>query len=306
MNTCWARPGGGFTLARPDGLRLDAGKHLPVDFWRAFNGAFPGVYKVGELLDGHAGTLAATWREGGFTAMFDFPLAWAALDVFCRDASPAKLAAVLTDDARYPDASSLVTLLDNHDLPRLMSVCGGDQQKVEQALRFLFATRGTPSLTWGTEVGMTGAQEPENRASMRFVAHPLRDFIAARQRERATSPALREGATVVLEADARHVLFARVAPDGATVHVRVEDGRVTVTDAPDTPREVLVVRARAHTFEGTGRVVGSGAALGDWDPRRALTLPATVELPVRGVFEFKYLVDGEFEPGPNRVLYVAP
>ena len=58
---------------------------------------------LGELLDGDPGTVARTWREGRFTSMFDFPLGFAIADVFCRGESPAKLAAVLTNDRRYPD-----------------------------------------------------------------------------------------------------------------------------------------------------------------------------------------------------------
>ena len=74
---------------------------------------------LGELLDGDPSVVARTWKDGGFDALFDFPLAFAIADVFCRGQSPARLAAVLTNDRRYPDASKLVTLLDNHDLAAL-------------------------------------------------------------------------------------------------------------------------------------------------------------------------------------------
>ncbi|MFZ5440946.1 MAG: alpha-amylase family glycosyl hydrolase [Myxococcota bacterium] len=298
-------------LARPDGFRLDAVKHLPIEFWARFNGAFDGDFtRLGELLDGDPSTVARTWREGRFTSMFDFPLAFAVADVFCRGESPAKLAAALTNDRRYPDPSKLVTLVDNHDLPRILSVCGGDVEKTKQALTFLFAMRGIPSLTWGTEVGLEGAKEPENRPSMRFVEHPLREHVRAQMKQRLESPALRSGAAVPVEVTPARVVIARIADDGSTVHVVVEAGRVQVSTARPAERWLVEqwrtgARTRAVTFRGKGSVVGSGPELGDWDQAKARPMPVTIELPLNGAFELKRIVDGAWEDGPNRVLFVT-
>lgn len=266
---------------------------------------------LGELLDGDPGTVSHTWREGRFTSMFDFPLGFAIADVFCRGESPAKLAAVLTNDRRYPDPSQLVTLVDNHDLPRILSQCGGDVEKVKQALAFLLAMRGTPSLLWGTEVGLDGAKEPDNRKSMTFVEHPLRAHIARWMKLRAELPALSTGAALPVEVSKDRVVIARIAADGTTVNVTVEKGLVTVTPAPASPLALLAqwrtgARKITVTIPGKGSVVGSGPELGDWDRKKARPLPLTVALPEWGVFEFKRLVDGEWEPGPNRLLFVTP
>ena len=300
-STCSAPPGGGFRVARPDGFRLDAVKHLPLEFWAKFNGSFD-VMLLGELLEGDPGTVARTWREGRFTSMFDFPLGFAIADVFCRGESPAKLAAVLTNDRRYPDASSLVTLVDNHDLPRILSQCGGDVEKVKQALAFLISMRGIPSIIWGTEVGFEGAKEPDNRQSMRFVDHPLREHIAKWMKQRAESAALREGVAVPVEVTKDRVVIARIAPDGSTVNVKIEAGRVTIEAAapvsvPKGTKRVIIT--------GTGSVVGSGPEFGDWDRKKAKALPLTIELPLNGVFEFKRLIDGQWERGANRLLFVT-
>jgi hypothetical protein len=210
-------PGGGFELARPDGFRLDAVKHVPTAFWAQLNtelsrAAGRELWQVGELLDGSPQATAQTWRDGGFTAMFDFPLAFAMADVFCRGAPLSQLAVVLSNDRRYPDPSQLVTLLDNHDLPRVMSVCGGRVEAVSQALGFLLSGRGIPSLTWGTEVGQTGEKEPENRASMRFEKHPLQGVISGWLALRKRHAALREGVPVTLVATADHLVIGRLTP----------------------------------------------------------------------------------------------
>lgn len=297
-------------LARPDGFRLDAVKHLPLDFWAKFNGAFD-FMKLGELLDGDPALVARTWREGRFTSMFDFPLAFAIADVFCRGESPAKLAAILTNDRRYPDPSQLVTLVDNHDLPRLMSVCGNDLDKVKHALTFLLSMRGIPSISWGTELAMEGAKEPDNRASMRFEPHPLQDHLRGLMAQRRATPALRDGAALTTSLTATRVTIARIAEDGSTSVVTVENGRTTVTPGPRSDPALITqwrtgAKTQRVTFTGKGLVVGSGPELGDWNRAHAVPLPVTLELPLSGVFEFKRIIDGEWEAGPNRTLLVTP
>lgn len=315
-------------------------KHVPLDFWARFN-AEAGLaerLKLGELLDGDPSQVARTWAQGGFTSMFDFPLGFAIADVFCRDESPAKLAAVLTNDRRYPDPNALVTLVDNHDLPRLRSVCGKDEAKVTEALTFLLTARGVPSLSWGTEVGFEGEKEPDNRKSMRFVEHPLRALISGWLSARAERPSLARGAPLVLEATEKSLVLARLAEAEATIvyvnHTGAAmtaarlDGQAKPDLAPVPPgvtvRTVpgdfaaLAGRARrqwkgevtrAVTFDGEGYVVGSGPELGDWRPEKSVRLPVTLKLPVGGVFEFKRLtrdVGGvRWEPGANRLLTVS-
>lgn len=213
------------SFAHVDGYRLDAVKHLPVSFWARFNREMataggPRFWLLGEHLDGDPASVSATWREGGFNAMFDFPLRYAMVDVFCKDATPARLAAVLTEDRRYTDPSRLVTLLDNHDLPRVMSECHGDAHKAADALHFMLTTRGVPSLIWGTETGLSGEREPFNRPSMVFDdRHPLKAAVSRLLAARADSPALAAGAVAVAAADRHAVAILRVSPDQAALTV---------------------------------------------------------------------------------------
>ncbi|MFO0599237.1 MAG: alpha-amylase family glycosyl hydrolase [Myxococcaceae bacterium] len=290
-------------VARPDGFRLDAVKHLPVSFWARFRDELPNQWLLGELLDGDPQALVTTWKEGRFSTLFDFPLGFAITDVFCRGADPSKLAAALTNDRRYPDANALVTLVDNHDLPRLASACGGDRQKIAAALRFLLAMRGTPSIIWGTEIAATGEKEPDNRASMRFVDDPLREVISGAMAQRAASRALREGTTIVEKVGQGELSLLRVV-DGEAQRITVRAGQVEV--GPASTIAIPKAATRRVTFSGQGQVVGSGPELGDWKRERAMTLPVTLELPVGGVFELKRIIDGQWEEGPNRVLWVRP
>src|SRR5205823_3172475 len=132
---------------------------------------------LGEQLEGDPADIARVQRGGHFDAMFDFPLHFALIDVFCKGQAPTRLGAVLSNDRLYAHPESLVTLVDNHDLPRLLSSCGGDVDKARQALEFQLTARGTPALTYGTEAGLMGAKEPLNRGDMRFEEGPLAETI---------------------------------------------------------------------------------------------------------------------------------
>jgi glycosidase len=271
---------------RPDGFRLDAVKHLPLSFWRRFNAdirrhAGPDFLLLGEMLDGDPAVLARTQREGAFGALFDFPLHFATQDVFCKDQSAARLGAVLSSDRLYPDAHTLVTLVDNHDLPRLASVCQGDLQRIQGALLFTFTARGRPSLTYGTEVGLTGESEPENRADMRFETHPLRDYIAKLSQLRGRHLALRDGVPLLLHAAQDSFAYARVSAEEVAL-VAVNWGRgplklevggevggsgwldgwtgaaVPAGEASIGPRTVRLLVSEAAEGAGLGRVAGKG------------------------------------------------
>ena len=104
-----------------------------------------------------------------------------------------------------------MTLLDNHDLPRIASDCGGDLDRVRQALTFQLTARGTPAINYGTEAALKGAREPENRGDMRFGEQPLRSHIQKLLRLRAQHPALQSGAPLLLLAEAEQLVYARVA-----------------------------------------------------------------------------------------------
>src|SRR5690606_5704926 len=65
--------------ARPDGYRLDAVKHISLDFWQRYlrdlkQAAPAGFITLGEQLDGNPSTLQRVYAEGGFDSLFDFPL----------------------------------------------------------------------------------------------------------------------------------------------------------------------------------------------------------------------------------------
>jgi glycosidase len=243
-------------LARPDGFRIDAVRHMPADFLASMAAdlraiAGPDFTLLGEMFEGDPVVLAGTFAAGGFSQVFDFPLHYAMVDVFCGGAPVGRLASTLAADRYYEDPGALVTFLDNHDRPRVLSACGGDLDKVRAALRFQLTTRGTPSVTWGTEVPLEGAQEPENRADMDFdrqaLAGDLRDLLALR----AGSPALRAGRVRLLHVDEQLLVYAREGEG--------EDALVAVNMGTE-PRAAFLPDAWA------GRAPTGGVGLGPPSP----------------------------------------
>jgi len=244
---------------RPAGFHLDAVKHLPPSFWARYNDdlrahAGGDFLLLGELLDGDPVAQARVMKEGRFGAMFDFPLAFALVDVFCRGRSPSHLGAILTNDRLNPAPEAMVTLLDNHDLPRVMSECGGDVERVKQALAAQLTMRGVPALTYGVEEGLTGAKEPDNRGDMRFTPdHPLRAWIGQWLAMRRGSEALVRGETLVLAAHEDFFAYARVTPDEAVV---------VGINASQQPWRLVLPRELAQTGLGVDPFTGTEAMLG--------------------------------------------
>ncbi|MEE2828638.1 MAG: alpha-amylase family glycosyl hydrolase [Myxococcota bacterium] len=296
-----------------DGFRLDAVRHVPLDFWADYNDSMrvaggEDFVLLGEMFDGSPGVVAEIQRRGKFSAMFDFPLYYALVDVFCRDAHPGRLGSVLWADRLYADPGSLVTFVDNHDLPRAVSACGGDLAQVGEMLRFLFAVRGTPSITWGTESGLAGAGEPENRRDMPWEAgQPLADLLREGRSLRPEGPG---GRLLSLDSDG----FRYLRRDG--VEVQLRDGSVSLHSSPTPWAEVapgsVALRVSEAPVSPSDRVVlvGAGPELGDWQPEGGLDLPVQGQaFPAGAVLDFKLAVirsDGGvlWEERPNRYLLV--
>lgn len=267
---------------KPDGFRLDAARHVPSGFWARYTrdvtkSAGEKFLLYGEMYDGDAEGLSRTLAQAGFDAVFDFPLYFAMTDVFCKGEPPARLAATLTQDRLYPDARrQLVTFLDNHDLPRLASQCGGDLEKLEAALAFLLTARGTPSFTYGTESVMTGEKEPENRGDMVFAKEG--DRLAAAMRElhalRRDHRVFRDGLSQPIALTEEVFAYARLLPDAAAL-VAVNRGASEATVALPAWLHGAARDARTgeSLLDGSVTVPANGIRIAHLSPKHGTKAP---------------------------------
>ncbi|HEY9857384.1 MAG TPA: alpha-amylase family glycosyl hydrolase [Stenomitos sp.] len=232
-----------------DGFRIDALKHVPQSFWSQFTSAAhakkgPGFLTLGEILHGDPNVVASYQRNGKFDSLFDFPLYYTLTDVFAKGGSMRKLGDRFAQDGTYPDASMLSPFLDNHDVPRFLSQAGGDLNKLRLALACVLTVRGIPMLYYGTEVGMAGAQEPDNRRDMAWGANePLRGYVKNLLAIRKGSPALQHGRQLEMWQDEDVYAYSRQA-DG-------DEAIVVLNNDPTSQSRTIPLRAESRLTDGT-------------------------------------------------------
>jgi glycosidase len=155
-----------------DGWRLDVADEVDHAFWREFRTtvkqANPDAYILGEMWNESSG-----WLQGDqFDTTMNYPFSYAVNDFFVKKASDAQsfAFAIGRQLARYPQQASEVAfnLLDSHDTPRLLSLCGDDKRLMRLAALFQFTYMGAPCIYYGDEIGLDGDADPGCRKCMEW------------------------------------------------------------------------------------------------------------------------------------------
>ncbi|MBX7222909.1 MAG: cyclomaltodextrinase N-terminal domain-containing protein [Blastocatellia bacterium] len=159
-----------------DALRLDTYPYVDRSFWRDWqkriDAEFPALTDFGEVFNGDPKVISfflggKTGWDGidtGLKTQFDFPLMYALRDFCFNDTKGAdRISETLAQDGLYGDASKLVTFVGNHDITRIMHEAKGDARRVNLAHALLLTLRGVPQLYYGDEIGIDGAEDPDNR-----------------------------------------------------------------------------------------------------------------------------------------------
>jgi neopullulanase len=158
-----------------DGIRQDTVQYMPRAFIRDLNTAlhrqYPQMWMVGEVFDRDPAQTAffmggrAGWDhiDTELDAVFDFPLWQTSLDVFTGHKPVRALRDMLKYDAIYPDAARLVTMVSNHDVRRFPALEGATVEGQRLHVAFMLTVRGTPQIYYGDEIGLAGADDPDNR-----------------------------------------------------------------------------------------------------------------------------------------------
>ncbi|MEG3220611.1 maltodextrin glucosidase [Vibrio gigantis] len=116
--------------------------------------------------------------------------------------------------AKVPWLNQLSQLnqLDSHDTARLLTLLNGDQAKQKLALTLLFTYVGTPCLYYGTEVGLEGGQDPDNRRCFPWGEEGSSSWFPFHQaliKLRTERHSLQNGAYLELYCDTETLVFAR-------------------------------------------------------------------------------------------------
>jgi alpha-amylase len=170
---------GWLTRYAPHALRMDTAKHVPAAYFRdsflpAARDARPDIWTVAEIFDSDP-SLYERYFEAGFDSAFHFPLRDALVEAFALGGSVDRPAAVmLAWLARFgPERTAqMVTFLNNHDVPRLVTLArdagagDDDARRYHLALVALFTLPGVPQIYYGDEVALYGGPDPDNRRLM--------------------------------------------------------------------------------------------------------------------------------------------
>ena len=159
-----------------DALRIDTIKHMPIWFWQEFTADMkahkPELFMFGEYGFGKPWEQRTVdYANQSGMSILDFGLCDAIRFAFSGQEPGGfhLVESVLAYDHVYHRANELVTFIDNHDMPRFLSICDS-QQALDQALILLFCLRGVPCIFYGTEqylVNQTdGGGDPYNRPMM--------------------------------------------------------------------------------------------------------------------------------------------
>jgi cyclomaltodextrinase / maltogenic alpha-amylase / neopullulanase len=195
-----------------DGWRLDTAYELGPDFLRDLTRAAheekPGSLVVGEIVN-----YPAEWLQS-IDAVMNFSLRQIVLGLISGVISPGAAGRMIDrmiyDAGIEPMLQSWI-VIDNHDMPRMATLIPGiTQRRIVQILQFTLP--GAPNIYYGTEIGMLGGEDPENRGPMRWdfvhVDNPesvwIQKLIAMRKQHRA----LRVGNFRLVESD-RLLAFER-------------------------------------------------------------------------------------------------
>jgi cyclomaltodextrinase len=172
-----------------DGWRLDVPQEVTTPgFWEEFRARVralnPDAYIVGEVW-----STDPAWVAGGgrFDGVMNYPLTAAIASYVIGDSInheailpnehlnvwPPSNAAQFGDRieallAAYPPVAHLanLNLLDSHDTSRFLTLASGNVDLLVMALVLTMTFPGAPCLYYGTEIGLGGGLDPDNRRSM--------------------------------------------------------------------------------------------------------------------------------------------
>jgi cyclomaltodextrin glucanotransferase len=159
-----------------DAFRVDTVKHMPLWFWQEFVSDMlfhrPDLFIFGEWFQGGCyDDMSVHFSNRSGMGMLDFSLQHALEDCLARGAQGGfqLVDGVFSRDSILDDCRHLVTFLDNHDMPRLMS-SGATRARLELGLALILTCRGTPCIYYGTEQYLhndtNGGGDPYNRPMM--------------------------------------------------------------------------------------------------------------------------------------------
>jgi cyclomaltodextrin glucanotransferase len=190
-----------------DAFRVDTVKHMPIWFWQEFTTDMlthkPGTFMFGEWFQGGVwDSNSVNFANKSGMTIIDFSLRQAVDDVFARNYYQGfqEIVDVLNRDGEFIDANELITFVDNHDMPRFLSV-KNDPERLRLSIDFIMVARGIPCIYYGSEQYLHNdtnlGNDPYNRPMMEKweITTPNYKDITKLSKLRRENPAVQKGST---------------------------------------------------------------------------------------------------------------
>ena len=224
-----------------EGWRLDVADEISHVFWKRFRDEIKAVNPQA-LIIGEVWHYAADFLEGDeWDTVMNYPFYQGVRDLVADEKIKAsrflEKLGFLRGNLHNKVYPVLWNLIDSHDTPRFLNVCGEqkDKQKLGAALQLLLP--GMPMIYYGDEYGLTGGQDPDCRRGMLWdEEYQDRDMYRWYQtliRIRKEHPCLTEGTTV-----------SECADD--------ETGLITITKTLNGEKITVLFHAGAQKMEVVG------------------------------------------------------
>lgn len=162
-----------------DGWRLDVANDVKArhpEFWQEWRSFVkeinPDAYITGEIWDN-----AADYLQGDeFDAVMNYRFREAVLAFIAEERINAQdfINRINEPNLDYPAQAvfSLQNLIDSHDTERFLYSSDGNKEKLKMAAALQFTYPGAPMVYYGTEVGLSGASDPDTRRTMIWAERP--------------------------------------------------------------------------------------------------------------------------------------
>ncbi|MFC6182346.1 glycoside hydrolase family 13 protein [Lactiplantibacillus daowaiensis] len=158
-----------------DAWRFDVADEVDHGTWRVICGALravkPDIYLLGESWHDSPSLVG----NGQFDALMNYPLTQPILSLFNHELTPKAYIGktnLQLMQYRQPNQQVMFNALDTHDTARMLTVLHDDPVKMQAALTLLMMLPGAPCLYYGTEVGLAGGPDPDNRRCMPWQPAP--------------------------------------------------------------------------------------------------------------------------------------
>jgi cyclomaltodextrinase / maltogenic alpha-amylase / neopullulanase len=232
-----------------DGFRQDAVKHITNEFWRALTRKIKekveiplkkNVFQIGETFGSYE-LISSYVNNGQLSAQFNFNLYDTALPTFLEPKMSFKAldAEMKKSFLVYGFNNLMGNIMDSHDKNRFMAFADSDLDlarwsaieegwnnppvvrnpanyaKAKLYYAYMNSIPGLPVIYYGSEFGMTGASDPDNRRMMRFgnelspAENKMLQDVRMITKIRKENSALRHGDFLTLRADQNIYAFIR-------------------------------------------------------------------------------------------------